>query len=92
MHHTPSALGTCTSSLCSFSHTNISLYIALPCHRTNTMGAVMRVRSALAFATHQFFTTSGFQYVHTPILSASDCEGAGEMFQVGAEALLLVYA
>jgi aspartyl/asparaginyl-tRNA synthetase len=51
------------------------------------VGAVMRVRSALAFATHQFFTTSGFQYVHTPILSASDCEGAGEMFQVGGAGL-----
>lgn len=50
--------------------------------RTNTLGAVTRVRSALAFATHQFFRDSGFQYIHTPILSASDCEGAGEMFQV----------
>lgn len=50
--------------------------------RTNTLGAVTRVRSALAFATHQFFRESGFQYIHTPILSASDCEGAGEMFQV----------
>ncbi len=51
--------------------------------RTNTIGAVSRVRSALAFATHQFFRESGFQCVHTPVLSASDCEGAGEMFQVG---------
>lgn len=50
--------------------------------RTNTLGAVTRVRSALAFATHQFFRDAGFQYIHTPILSASDCEGAGEMFQV----------
>ena len=50
--------------------------------RTNTIGAVSRVRSALAFATHQFFRESGFQCVHTPVLSASDCEGAGEMFQV----------
>lgn len=50
--------------------------------RTNLIGAVARVRSALAFATHQFFQSSGFHYVHTPILSASDCEGAGEMFQV----------
>lgn len=50
--------------------------------RTNTFGAITRVRSALAFATHQFFRESGFQYIHTPILSASDCEGAGEMFQV----------
>ena len=52
--------------------------------RTNTLGAVTRVRSALAFATHQFFRESGFQYIHTPILSASDCEGAGEMFQVSS--------
>jgi asparaginyl-tRNA synthetase len=50
--------------------------------RTNTIGAAARVRSCLAFATHEFFTGSGFQYVHTPIISASDCEGAGEMFQV----------
>ncbi|CAG9463467.1 unnamed protein product [Pedinophyceae sp. YPF-701] len=50
--------------------------------RTNTIAAVARVRSALAAATHEFFTQHGFVYVHTPILSASDCEGAGEMFQV----------
>ncbi|KIZ06445.1 asparaginyl-tRNA synthetase [Monoraphidium neglectum] len=50
--------------------------------RTNTLGAVARVRSALAHATHDFFGGAGFQLVHTPILSASDCEGAGEMFQV----------
>jgi len=43
---------------------------------------VARVRSALAHATHDFFGGSGFQLVHTPIVSASDCEGAGEMFQV----------
>ena len=42
----------------------------------------MRVRSALAFATHLFFRQRGFQYVHTPIISAADCEGAGEVFQV----------
>jgi hypothetical protein len=52
--------------------------------RTNTLGAVARVRSALAAATHDFFTSAGFLYVHTPVLSASDCEGAGEMFQVQA--------
>lgn len=50
--------------------------------RTNTIGAVARVRAALAHATHLFFRERGFLYVHTPILSASDCEGAGEMFQV----------
>ena len=50
--------------------------------RTNTFGAVTRVRNNLAFATHQFFQSRGFLYVHTPIITASDCEGAGEMFQV----------
>lgn len=51
--------------------------------RTNTIGAVARIRNALAFATHKFFNEAGFYYVHTPIITASDCEGAGEMFQVG---------
>jgi aspartyl/asparaginyl-tRNA synthetase len=46
----------------------------------------MRVRSALAFATHLFFQTAGFQYLHTPIISAADCEGAGELFQVNPQA------
>jgi hypothetical protein len=50
--------------------------------RTNTIGAVARIRNALAFATHTFFQKNGFLYVHTPIITASDCEGAGEMFQV----------
>jgi asparaginyl-tRNA synthetase len=50
--------------------------------RTNTFGAVIRVRNALAHATHQFFQQRGFLYIHTPIITASDCEGAGEMFQV----------
>jgi len=50
--------------------------------RTNTFGAVLRVRNSLAAATHQFFQSRGFLYVHTPIITASDCEGAGEMFQV----------
>jgi asparaginyl-tRNA synthetase len=50
--------------------------------RTNTFGAVFRVRSRLAFAVHQFFQERGFFYVHTPIITASDCEGAGEMFRV----------
>ncbi len=50
--------------------------------RTNTQGAVSRVRSRLSFATHQFFQMHGFNYVQTPIITASDCEGAGEMFQV----------
>lgn len=50
--------------------------------RTNTIGAVTRVRNQLAFATHQFFQSRGFLYIHTPIITASDCEGAGAMFQV----------
>jgi asparaginyl-tRNA synthetase len=50
--------------------------------RTNTIGAVMRVRSRLAYAIHKFFNERDFVYLHTPIVTASDCEGAGEMFQV----------
>ncbi len=50
--------------------------------RTNTLGSVARVRNALAFATHLFFQEKGFLYVHTPIITASDCEGAGKMFRV----------
>lgn len=50
--------------------------------RTNTFGAVLRVRSALAFAIHEFFRNKGFFYLHTPLITASDCEGAGAMFQV----------
>lgn len=50
--------------------------------RTNTIAAVARIRNALAFATHTFFYQNGFVYVHTPIITTSDCEGAGEMFQV----------
>ena len=50
--------------------------------RTNTFGAVFRVRHALAFAVHQFFNEKGFIYLHTPIITASDAEGAGEMFRV----------
>lgn len=50
--------------------------------RTNTIGAVMRVRNACANAVHQFFQNKGFLWVHTPIIAASDCEGAGELFTV----------
>ncbi|MCF7851619.1 MAG: asparagine--tRNA ligase [Simkaniaceae bacterium] len=50
--------------------------------RTNTQGAVARVRSLLAYATHRFFQERGFIYLQSPIITASDCEGAGEMFQV----------
>lgn len=50
--------------------------------RTNTFGAVLRVRSALAFAIHRFFQERGFFYLNTPLITESDCEGAGAMFQV----------
>lgn len=50
--------------------------------RTNTFSAVMRVRSALSFAVHQYFHSEGFYHVHTPIITGSDAEGAGEMFRV----------
>ncbi|MBD1398887.1 asparagine--tRNA ligase [Pontibacter sp. JH31] len=50
--------------------------------RTNTFGAVFRVRNTLAFAVHKFFNEKGFVYMHTPIITASDAEGAGEMFHV----------
>jgi asparaginyl-tRNA synthetase len=52
--------------------------------RTNTQGAVARIRNAIAFATHRFFQERDFLYVHTPIITASDCEGAGEQFLVTA--------
>lgn len=50
--------------------------------RTNTLSAVFRVRSVAAFAIHSFFNERGFVYAHTPLITASDCEGAGEMFRV----------
>ena len=50
--------------------------------RTNTFGAVLRIRHALAFAIHKFFNDKGFYYFHTPLITASDCEGAGAQFQV----------
>src|SRR5213075_3415856 len=50
--------------------------------RSNLFGAIFRVRSRLAFAIHQFFQERGFVYVHTPIITGSDCEGAGELFRV----------
>jgi asparaginyl-tRNA synthetase len=52
--------------------------------RTNTFGSVFRIRHALAFAVHKFFNDKGFVYMHTPIITASDAEGAGEMFHVTA--------
>ena len=50
--------------------------------RSNLISAVTRVRNNLALATHLFFQNRGFQYIHTPLTTSSDCEGAGEMFQV----------
>ncbi|MEM1441065.1 MAG: asparagine--tRNA ligase [Verrucomicrobiota bacterium] len=50
--------------------------------RSNLFGAVFRVRSRMAYSIHQFFQERGFVYVHTPVITASDCEGAGEMFRV----------
>jgi asparaginyl-tRNA synthetase len=55
------------------------------CHlrpRTNVISCVTRVRNSLAYATHLFFQKRGFLYIHTPIITSADCEGAGEMFQV----------
>lgn len=50
--------------------------------RTNTFGCVMRIRNAMAYAIHTYFNEHGFVYLHTPLITESDCEGAGEMFQV----------
>lgn len=50
--------------------------------RTNTFGAVMRIRHNMAMAIHTYFHEHGFYYFHTPLITASDCEGAGQMFQV----------
>ncbi|MBN1415944.1 MAG: asparagine--tRNA ligase [Bacteroidales bacterium] len=50
--------------------------------RTNTFGAILRIRHALSFAIHKYFNDKGFYYLHTPIITGSDCEGAGEMFRV----------
>jgi asparaginyl-tRNA synthetase len=49
--------------------------------RTNTFGAVFRVRHALAFAVHKYFNDKGFFYIHTPIITASDAEGAGKLLK-----------
>jgi aspartyl/asparaginyl-tRNA synthetase len=94
-HLASHACGVCTTAL-NFSHFHHSCLqkrhtleflrgIAHLRPRTNTISGVARVRSALSHATHTFFQGAGFQYVHTPILSASDCEGAGEMFQVNCQ-------
>lgn len=59
--------------------------------RTNTLGAVARVRSRLSYATHQFFQERGFLYFHAPIITSLDCEGAGELFNVTTLNPLLAY-
>lgn len=56
--------------------------------RTNTFNAMLRVRSKLSFAIHRFFQQNGFIYVHTPIITGSDCEGAGEVFKVDRKSVV----
>ncbi|KAI5073313.1 hypothetical protein GOP47_0011326 [Adiantum capillus-veneris] len=79
-------VGTCNPSAYPIAKTRLPLeYLRGHLHlraRTNTIAAVARIRNALAFAIHTFFQQNGFLYVHTPIITTSDCEGAGEMFQV----------
>ena len=57
--------------------------------RTNSLGAIARIRSSLSYAVHQFFQEQGFVHVHTPIITTIDCEGAGEMFKVVAPSHIL---
>ena len=79
-------LGTCPADIYPLQKKRHSLeFLRTIAHlrpRTNTLGATTRIRNALAFAIHQFFQERGFLYVQTPIITASDCEGAGQMFQV----------
>ena len=78
-------LGTCASDFPmqkkgqSFEYMRQHAHLRL---RTNTFGAVFRIRHNMAIAIHQYFHEHGFFYFHTPIITASDCEGAGQMFQV----------
>ena len=85
-NHMIKLIGECpgdTYYLAKKKHTNEYLRdIAHMRSRTKLISAVMRVRNNLAYATHRFFQERGFQYIHTPIITASDCEGAGELFQV----------
>ena len=78
--------GVCDAAVYPIAKKKITLeYLREKAHlrpRTNTIAAVSRVRNCLAFATHEFFQKHGFLYVHTPLITTSDCEGAGEMFQV----------
>lgn len=56
--------------------------------RTNTFGAVLRVRNQMAFAIHEYFHSKGFVYLNTPLITESDCEGAGQMFQVDRKSVV----
>lgn len=84
--HACKVIGECpgdTYPLAKKRHTNEYLReIAHLRPRTKLISAVTRIRNNLAYATHRFFQERGFLYIHTPIITASDCEGAGEMFQV----------
>ena len=79
-------LGTCNPDEYPLQKNKMSMeYLRTNAHlraRTNTFGAVYRVRNQMAFAVHSFFQERGFQYVNAPEITCSDCEGAGEMFQV----------
>ena len=79
-------LGTCNPEEYPLQKNKMSMeYLRENAHlraRTNTFGAVYRVRNQMAFAVHSFFQERGFQYIHAPEITCSDCEGAGEMFQV----------
>ena len=79
-------LGECVQADFPIAKTELSLeYLRTIPHlrvRTQTISAVARIRNSLAFAVHNFFQELGYFYVHTPVITASDCEGAGEMFQV----------
>ncbi|MCQ2583895.1 MAG: OB-fold nucleic acid binding domain-containing protein, partial [Treponema sp.] len=79
-------LGTCNPDEYPLQKNKMSMeYLRENAHlraRTNTFGAVYRVRNQMAFAVHSFFQERGFQYINAPEITCSDCEGAGEMFQV----------
>ena len=84
--HKLTVLGTCPQESYPLQKKNMSMeYLRENAHlraRTNTFGAVFRMRSQMAIALHTFFQERGFVYIHTPEITCSDAEGAGEMFQV----------
>mmetsp|Transcript_39235 Transcript_39235/g.54481 ORF Transcript_39235/g.54481 Transcript_39235/m.54481 type:complete len:605 (-) Transcript_39235:57-1871(-) len=87
MHATSvKSVGKCDAKLYPIAKKKMTLeYLRSVSHlraRTNTIAAVTRIRNAVSFATHAFFQQNDFLYIHTPIITCSDCEGAGEMFQV----------